>query len=76
MYKMCAIRWKVEEFHRELKQLTGIRGPSHRAVKLENSKKSRCLRRRNMWARLKSLVYQTGQTIYQVKHGLLFKLFN
>ena len=22
--KVCAIRWKVEEFHRELKQLTGI----------------------------------------------------
>jgi hypothetical protein len=24
-----------------------------------------------MWARLKSLAYKTGQTIYQIKHGLL-----
>ncbi len=22
--EVCAIRWKIEEFHRELKQLTGI----------------------------------------------------
>ena len=66
--KACAIRWKIEQFHRELKQTTGI-------------EKCQCRKRRSqrnhiacamiVWARLKQIAYQTQQTVYQIKQNLL-----
>ena len=40
--KVCAIRWKIEELHREIKQLTGIEASS--VSQSSDSKKSYCLR--------------------------------
>ncbi|MHC5674656.1 IS701 family transposase [Nostoc sp.] len=66
--KVCKERLQVEEFYRELKQLTGIESCQCRKG---------CIQRNHIacailvWLRLKDLAYKTGQTIYQIKHGLL-----
>lgn len=63
-----ALRWKIEEFHREAKQLTGIERCQCRASRIQRNHISCALL---VWSRLKHLAYQSGQTIYQIKHGLL-----
>ena len=63
-----AVRWKVEEFHRESKQLTGIESCQCRKGRIQRNHIACALL---VWVRLKSLAYQSGQTIYQLKHGLL-----
>ena len=62
------VRWKIEEFHREAKQLTGIEGCQCRAGRIQRNHIACALL---VWSRLKDLAYQTGQTIYRIKHGLL-----
>jgi len=66
--KVCAIRWKIEEFHREIKQLTGIEACQCRKARIQRNHIACALL---VWVRLKSLAAQTGRTIYQIKHGLL-----
>ena len=56
--EVCNWRWKIEQFHREAKQLTGLQRCQCRCALL-------------VWIRLKVVADQTGQTIYQVKHGML-----
>lgn len=63
-----AVRWKVEEFHRESKQLTGIESCQCRNGRIQRNHIACALL---VWVRLKSLAYQSGRTIYQLKHGLL-----
>ena len=61
-------RAKIEEFHREDKQLTGVdRCQCRRARIVRNHISCAML----VWVRLKQVAYQTDQTIYQVKHGML-----
>ena len=61
-------RTKIEEFHREDKQLTGVdRCQCRRARIVRNHISCAML----VWVRLKQVAYETGQTIYQVKHGML-----
>ncbi len=62
------IRWKIEEFHREVKQLTGIESCQCRLARLQRNHIACAML---VWVRLKTLAYQTGQTIYQIKHNLL-----
>jgi hypothetical protein len=59
--QVCDVRWTIEEFHRELKQLTGVEACqcNHIACALL------------VWVRLKTIAYQTHQTIYRVKHRML-----
>jgi Transposase DDE domain len=66
--KVCKVRWKVEEFHRELKQLTGIESCQCRKGRIQRNHIACAIL---VWLRLKDLAYKTGQTIYQIKHGLL-----
>jgi hypothetical protein len=66
--KVCVFRWKIEEFHRELKQLTGIESCQCRKARIQRNHIACALL---VWVRLKSLAYKTGQTIYQIKHQLL-----
>lgn len=66
--KVCKVRWKVEEFHRELKQLTGIESCQCRKGRIQRNHIACAIL---VWLRLKELAYSTGQTIYQIKHGLL-----
>jgi hypothetical protein len=68
VHDVCGFRWKVEQFHRETKQLTGIEG-------------NQCRKARNVrnhigcamlvWVRLKQVAVETQRTIYRVKHELL-----
>jgi hypothetical protein len=64
----CAVRWKIEEYHRELKQLTGIQSCQCRKRRIQRNHIACALL---VWLRLKDLAYQTRCTIYQIKHGLL-----
>ena len=66
--KVCAIRWKVEEFHRELKQLKGIDYCQCRKAWIQRNHIGCALL---VWTRLKILAYKNGQTIYQIKQELL-----
>lgn len=66
--EVCSIRWKIEEFHREIKQITGIEACQCRKARIQRNHITCALL---VWVRLKTLAYATGKTIYQIKHGLL-----
>jgi hypothetical protein len=66
--KVRALRWKIEEYHREAKQLTGIERCQCRGGRIQRNHIACALL---VWSRLKHLAYQSGQTIYQIKHSLL-----
>lgn len=66
--EVSALRWKIEEFHREAKQLTGLEDCQCRKGRIQRNHIACSLL---VWIRLKSLAYQTQQTVYQIKHGLL-----
>ena len=66
--QVCSWRWKVEQLHREAKQLTGLENCQCRLARIvRNYIASAFL----VWLHLMRKAYQTGQTLYQVKHGLL-----
>jgi len=65
---VCGFRWKVEQFHRETKQLTGIEGNQCRKARIVRNHIGCAIL---VWVRLKQVAAETGQTIYQVKNGLL-----
>lgn len=71
--KACKIRWKIEEFHREIKQLTGIESCQCRKARLQRNHIACAML---VWLRLKNLAYQTCLTVYKIKHNLLSLLFN
>ncbi len=62
------VRWKIEEFHREAKQLTGIESCQCRSGRIQRNHIGCAML---VWSRLKHLAYQSGRTVYQIKHGLL-----
>lgn len=66
--KVCAMRWMIEQFHRELKQLTGVERCQCRKQRIQRNHIACAML---VWVRLKHIAYQTGQTVYQIKHGLL-----
>ena len=66
--EVCALRWKIEEYHREIKQLTGIEACQCRKARIQRNHIACALL---VWTRLKYLAYQTGDTIYALKRGLL-----
>ena len=66
--QVCKIRWKIEEFHREIKQLTGIESCQCRKARLQRNHIACAML---VWLRLKNLAYKTGETVYQIKHNLL-----
>lgn len=59
---------QIEEFHRELKQLTGVEACQCRKARIQRNHIACALL---VWIRLKSIAYQSGRTIYQLKHGML-----
>ena len=66
--EVCGFRGKVEPFHRETKQLTGIEGnPCRKARIVRNHIGCSIL----VWVRLKPVAVETGRTLYRVKHDLL-----
>ena len=66
--EVCGFRWKVEQFHRETKQLTGIEGCQCRRARIVRNHIGCAVL---VWIRLKQVARETKQTVYQVKHGLL-----
>ncbi len=66
--KARILRWKIEEYHREAKQLTGIEGCQCRVGRIQRNHIACALL---VWSRLKHLAYQSGRTVYQIKHGQL-----
>jgi hypothetical protein len=66
--QVCNVRWKIEEFHRELKQLTGVEACQCRKARIQRNHIACALL---VWSRLKVIAYQTGKTVYQIKYGML-----
>lgn len=62
------MRWKIEELYRESKQLTGIERCQCRSGRIQRNHIACSLL---VWSRLKELAYQSGQTVYRIKRGLL-----
>jgi len=58
----------IEQFHRESKQLTGIAKCQARKARIVRNHIGCAML---VWVCLKRVAYQTGRTIYQVKHNLL-----
>ena len=64
--QVCGSRWKIEQLHRESKQLTGLGKCQCRLSRIvRNHICSAFL----VWVHLTRRAYETGQTVYQVKHG-------
>jgi len=61
-------RWKIEQFHREEKQLTGIERCQWR---LNRSQRNHLCASMLVWLCFKELAYKTEQTVYQLKHNLM-----
>lgn len=66
--QVSAVRWKVEEHDREAKGVTGIDECQCRKGRIQRNPIACSLL---VWTRLKTLAYETGHTVYQIKHGLL-----
>jgi len=65
---VCAFRWKVEQFHRETKQLTGLEGNQCRKARIVRNHIGCAIL---VWVQLNRVAVETHKTVYQVKHGLL-----
>jgi hypothetical protein len=66
--KACGFRWKIEQLHREGKQLTGLERCRCRKAHIQRNHIGCALL---VWVRFKELAAQTGRTMYQLKYGLL-----
>ncbi len=65
---VCDVRWKIEQVHREGKQVTGLERCQCRKARIQRNHIACAFL---VWVRLKALATQTGRSIYQLKHGLL-----
>lgn len=66
--RVCKERWKIEEFHRELKQLTGVESCQCRRAQIQRNHIACAIL---VWTFLKKKAYLVGKTVYQLKHELL-----
>ena len=66
--QVCAIRWRIEQLHREAKQVTGLESCQCRKARIQRNHIACSLL---VWLRLKELAYKTGRTVYQIKYGQL-----
>ncbi|MBM4425209.1 MAG: transposase, partial [Chloroflexi bacterium] len=66
--EVCGFRWKVEQFHRETKQLTGLEGCQCRKARIVRNHIACAVL---VWVRLKQVANETKQTVYRIKRGLL-----
>jgi hypothetical protein len=64
----CGFRWKIEQLHREGKQVTGLEACQCRKARIQRNHIGCAF---PVWVRLNALASQAGETIYQLKHGLL-----
>jgi hypothetical protein len=66
--KVCVVRWRIEQVHREAKQVTGLEACQCRKARIQRNHIACCFL---VWYRLKELAYATGRTLYQIKYGQL-----
>jgi hypothetical protein len=66
--EVCGFRWKIEQLHREAKQVTGLENCQCRKARIQRNHIACALL---VWVRLAGLASQTGKTLYKLKHGLL-----
>lgn len=66
--ELHGLRWKVEQYHREIKQLTGIEQCECRSVRAQRNHIACAIL---VWQCLKRLARDTFRTVYQLKEGLL-----
>jgi len=64
----CALRWKIEQFHRELKQLTGIEKCQCRKARMQRNHVACAIL---VWLRLKAVAKEAATTMYQIKRRWL-----
>ncbi|MGZ8095090.1 MAG: IS701 family transposase [Methylosarcina sp.] len=64
----CGYRWKIEQLHREGKQVTGLERCQCRKARIQRNHIACALL---VWGRLKQFAYATGRTVYQLKQSLL-----
>ncbi len=80
--QVCNLPGRIEEFQRQLKQLTGIEACQCRKARIQrefggqmhlsaNTRRNHIACALLVWVRLIQLAYQTGETVYALKHGLL-----
>ena len=63
-----SVRWTIEQFHRELKQLTGVQACQCRLARSQRNHIALAVR---AWTRLKQAAYHAEKTVYQLKQGFL-----
>ena len=59
----CALRWKIEQFHRELKQLTGVEACQCRKGRIQRNHIHCALQ---VWNCLRRETLHCGQTVYEI----------
>lgn len=66
--KECAIRWKIEQFHRETKQVTGLESCQCRSQRAQRNHIACAML---VWLCLDKVAQDAKSTIYQIKQRLL-----
>jgi len=66
--RVCKERGKIDEFHRELKQLTGVESCQCRHAQIQRNHIACAIL---VWSFLKKTAYFIGKTVDQLKHELL-----
>jgi hypothetical protein len=66
--QVCGFRWKIEQLHREGKQVTGLERCQCRTARIQRNHIACALL---VWVRLKRFAQSTGRTVYQLKQDLL-----
>ena len=66
--QVCDVRWKIQQFHREAKQLTGLEKCQCRLPRIVRNHIAAAFL---VWVYLMRQAHKTGQTLYQVKYGLI-----
>lgn len=67
-HQACGFRWRIEQLHREGKQLTGWEKCQCRRARIQRNHIGCALL---VWVRLKYLAIANYSTVYQLKNGLL-----
>lgn len=66
--KACAIRWKIEQFHRELKQVTGVEKCQCRKARSQRNHIACAVL---VWVRMTQIARKALTNIYSLKKGML-----
>ena len=70
--KECKVRWQIEQFRREIKQLTGIEACQFRTAQIQKNHISCSLL---VWSRLIEIAYKTGKTVLSAQGSTPLWLF-